>query len=72
MNSSKYEWSLDLLSLTVESLSETQKGHKGFSLGSIIIKHGLLLHVFLKAATFIDKLYTDMTLFKHELMLHIF
>ena len=62
VNSSKYEWSLDLLSLTVKSLSETQKGHKGFSLEGM----------FLKLATFIYKLYTDITLFKHELMLHIF
>ena len=49
-------------SLTDESLSQTQKGHKGFSLEGM----------FLKLATFIYKLYTDITLFKHELMLHIF
>ena len=49
-------------SLTDESLSQTQKGHKGFSLEGM----------FLKLATFMYKLYTDTTLFKHELMLHIF
>ena len=36
---SKYEWSLDLLSLTVEQM---QKGHKDFSLEWIFIKHDLL------------------------------
>ena len=40
-------------SLTDESLSQTQKGHKGFSLEGM----------FLKLATFIYKLYTDITLF---------
>ena len=52
VNSSKYELSLGLVSLTVESLSQRQKGHKGFSLGWIIIKHGLLLHVFKKGGNF--------------------
>ena len=74
VNSSKYEWSLDLLTVVFDRwiFITNTKGTQRFPSWINMNLTWTAVTCFLKVATFIYKLHTDMTLFKHELMLHTF
>ena len=71
---STYEWSLDLLTVIFDRwiFNTNTKGTQRLPSWMNMNLTCTTVTCFLKVATYIHKLHTDMALFKHELMFHTF